>query len=179
MLGLVLAELLFQAFPDEPEGDLAKRFAALAQRESLTQVALAIGLAPHIRMAGSEEQTGGRENPATLADSTEALLGALFLDGGLEVAGAFIRRYWSPLLHSALEPPQDAKTALQEWAQARGLPLPRYRELRREGPPHDPVFCMEVMVQGHPPVEGSGRSKRAAERDAAEGLLARLEGARP
>lgn len=176
VLGIVLADLLFKAFPEEPEGDLAKRFAALAQRESLTLVAEAIGLAPFVRMAVSEEQTGGRENPATLADAMEAVIGALYLDGGLEPATAFVRQHWEPLLTSALAPPQDPKTALQEWAQGRGLPLPNYRELRREGPAHDPHFTMEAKVQGHAPAEGAGRSKRAAERAAAAVLLHRLEG---
>ena len=98
VLGIVLADLLFKAFPEEPEGDLAKRFAALAQRESLTLVAQEIGLAPLVRMAASEEQTGGRENPATLADAMEALIGALYLDGGLEACKAVVQRISEDML---------------------------------------------------------------------------------
>jgi len=174
VLGLAVARLLYESFPDEPEGALAKRFAVLAQRETVGVVARSLELGPHLRMAASEEQTGGRENTTTLGDALEAVMGALYLDGGFAPAEALVRRFWQPLLALAPQPPEDPKTALQEWAQGRGLPLPRYREVGRSGPAHDPRFTMEVEVQGQGAELGEGRSKREAERAAAELLLARL-----
>jgi len=175
VLGLVVADLLVRRFPDEPEGALAKRFAVLVQRETLAEVAESLELAKFLRLATSEDLSGGRDNPTTLADCCEAVIGALFMDGGYEVAAATIRELWLPLAEQARHPPRDPKTALQEWAQARGLPLPRYREVRRSGPAHAPDFTIEVSVPGAAPAEGQGRSKRQAEREAAASLLERLE----
>lgn len=179
VLALVLAEMLYARFPNEPEGSLAKRLSVLAQRETLTEVALELELGQDLILAASEEMGGGRANPTTLGDALEALLGAIYLDGGKAPAEQLIRRFWEPLLERAAEPPQDPKTALQEWAQARGLPLPRYRETGRSGPPHEPTFTIEVSVTGHEPAAAEGRSKRAAERAAAEVLLARVLGRQP
>jgi ribonuclease-3 len=176
VLGLVVAELLFHRFPDEAEGHLARRHAVLVSRRSLARVADGIGLARHIVLSPGEDGTGGRERPALLADICEAVIAALYLDGGLEPAAAFIRRHWRPLMDEDAVPPKDVKTALQEWAQGRGLALPRYREVARAGPAHAPSFTVEVTVAGHPPATGSGPSKRAAEGAAAAALLARLEG---
>lgn len=176
VLALVLAEMLFARFPDEAEGPLAKRLAVLAQRETLTEVAVMLDLGADLRLAPSEEMGGGRGNPTTLGDVLEALLGALYLDGGKAAAEALIRRCWEPLLERTAEPPQDPKTALQEWAQARGLALPRYRETSRSGPAHEPLFTIEVSLPGQAPAVASGRSKRAAERAAAELLLAQVTG---
>lgn len=175
VLGVVLAEMLWHAFPDEAEGALAKRFAVLAQRETLAEVAEAMDLGRFLKLSLSEEQGGGRDNPAILADALEAVFGALYLDGGLEAARGPIETAWAPLLSADLQPPQDPKTALQEWAQARGLALPRYREVGREGPPHEPVFTIEVRVGGRDPTSGVGRSKRTAERAAALAMLQELE----
>ncbi len=174
VLALVLAELLFTRFPQEPEGALAKRLAVLAQRETLAQIALELDIGQALHLAPSEEAGGGRSNPTALGDALEAILGALYLDGGKPAAEQLIRRFWEPFLEGAAEPPQDPKTALQEWAQARGLPLPCYREVERSGPPHDPVFTIEVSVSGEAPASAVGRSKRAAERLAAEALLAQV-----
>jgi ribonuclease-3 len=151
----------------------------LAQRETLAEIALDIELGPYLILASSEETSGGRANPSAQGDALEALLGAVYLDGGMAPAEALIRRLWEPLLESAPEPPQDPKTGLQEWAQARGLALPRYREVGRSGPPHEPLFTIEVSVTGHEPATAPGRSKRAAERAAAEVLLARVLGRQP
>lgn len=177
VLGLALAELLMTRFPSESEGALARRFAVLAQRDTLAGVARQIDLGPHLRLAPAEEATGGRDNPTNLADALEALIGALHLDGGFAVARRLIARFWEPLLELDLEPPQDPKTALQEWAQARGLPLPGYREVAREGPPHEPIFTIEAEVRTDPPMHASasGRSKRLAERAAAANLLVILK----
>ena len=174
VLGLVVAELLYRRFPREPEGDLARRLAALVREETLARVAEGLDLGAFMLVAKSDEGAGERQNPSLLADVCEAVIGALYLDGGLAVARAFIEPQWLPLLSADLAPPQDAKTALQEWAQGRGLPLPHYRETGREGPDHEPRFTVAVSVAGHDAAKGEGRSKRAAEQAAAERLLARL-----
>jgi len=175
VLGLVLAGLLLEVFPGEKEGAIAYRFSALARSESLARVAQEIDLARHIELSSSEEGAGGRENAGILADCCEAVIAALFLDGGLEAAETFIRRYWRPLMDENPAPPKDAKTMLQEWAQAQGLPLPEYRVTKEEGPAHAPLFTLEVTVHEMKPATGQGPSKRAAEQNAAEAFLARID----
>lgn len=179
VLGLIVADLLLARFPSEAEGALAKRLAALVRRETLAEVAGDLGLADYLILAKAERAAGEADNPTLLADACEAIIGALYLDGGLAAARGFVQPHWSPLLEAELKPPQDPKTALQEWAQGRGLALPVYRETRREGPPHEPIFTVEVSVTGSEPAQGQGRSKRFAEQAAAELLLARLEGGAP
>lgn len=174
VLGLVVAEMLYRRFPKEPEGALAKRHAMLVRKESLAQAAASLSLSSHLRLSQSEEDGGGRSNPAILADACEALLGALYLDSGLSKARKLIQDLWQPLLEADLRPPQDNKTALQEWAQGRGKPLPRYSEVAREGTAHEPVFTVKVEVVGEAPADGQGRSKRAAEQAAAGALLERV-----
>ena len=173
VLGLIIAELLFARFPDEPEGDLARRLAALVRKETLADVAEELALGACMDF-GPTEQEGGAENPSVLADACEAVIGALYLDGGLAAAEGFVRSFWTPYLEAERKPPQDAKTMLQEWAQGRALPLPSYSEVAREGPPHEPLFTVEVLVEGQPPARAQGRSKRMAEQFAAEILLAQL-----
>jgi len=174
VLGLVVAELLFRAFPGEEEGALARRFAALVSRDGLARVAQRIGLGAFLRLGQGEQESGGRANPALLADACEAVIGALYLDGGLESARRFVEPNWEPLIAEEAQPPQDAKTALQEWAQGHGLPLPAYRLLNSEGPPHDPRFTVEVRVADKGSATGAGRSKRVAEQAAAQELLRQL-----
>jgi ribonuclease-3 len=174
VLGLVVAEMLYRAFPDESEGALARRLAELARKETIARVASALDLGRHLVVSRGEEEGGGRGNPSLLADACEAVIGALYLDGGLAPAKAFVERHWWPLLSEDVRPPKDAKTALQEWAQGSGLPLPVYRIKSSAGPPHEPVFEVEVVVEGRPPVTGSGRSRRAAEQAAAAALLAEV-----
>jgi ribonuclease-3 len=125
-------------------------------------------------LSRGEAETGGRDNPAIQADVCEAVIAALYLDGGLAAAARFIERHWGPLIEAAPRPPQDAKTALQEWAQSLGLPLPDYREVGREGPDHEPLFTIELRLEGRAPVRATGPSKRAAEQAAAAALLRRL-----
>ena len=175
VLGLIVADLLLARFPDEAEGALAVRHAELVRRETLAEVAGELGLERHLRLAKGEEAAGERQNPALLANACEAVIGALYLDGGLGAARGLIESLWTARLESASEPPQDAKTGLQEWAQKRGLALPHYREVGREGPAHEPHFTIEVGVAGHQPARGEGRSKRLAEQAAAERLLARVK----
>ena len=119
---------------------------------------------------------GGRANAGNLADACEALIGALYLDGGLAAARDFVERHWRPLIAAQPEPPKDAKTALQEWSQARKLGLPQYRLVASTGPDHRPMFRIAVTVEGHGSEEGEAPGKRAAERGAAERMLARLLG---
>ena len=174
VLGIVVAEMLFRAFPGEDEGALARRLAGLVRQDSLDAVAREIALGHYLTISRGEEEGGGRENPAILADACEALIGAIYLDGGLETARTFIERHWRPKMNAEEKPPQDAKTALQEWAQAAGLALPLYTVVKSEGPPHDPVFEVEVSVSGYEPASARGRSKRAAEQAAAKRLMDRV-----
>jgi ribonuclease III len=175
VLALVIAEMLFETFGRETEGALARRLAALTRKEALAEVGAALDLGSHLQMSKSEAETGGRSHPGLVADACEAVIGAVYLDGGLEAANGLIRRCWAPLIGEGSHPPQDAKTALQEWAQARGLPLPMYRVLETKGPAHSPVFIVEVRVEGWAPAGGSGRSKRSAEQEAATALLKGLQ----
>lgn len=175
VLGLIVAELLYRRFRAENEGALAMRHAELVRRETVAGVARELGLSGHIRLAKAEVAAGERDNPALLSNACEAVIAAVYLDGGLEAARALIEPLWTPLLEAALEPPRDAKTALQEWAQARGLPLPEYREVGRSGAAHEPVFTIEVQLEGQGSARGEGRSKRLAEQGAAESLLTHLQ----
>lgn len=171
VLGLVIAEMLYLRYPSLREGALARRLADLVRRETLAAVALAAGIDEAIVMARSAEDDGGRAKAAILADACEAVIGALYLDGGLRPARRFIERHWDKLISDDSRGGRDAKSALQEWAQGRGLPPPAYRELSRSGPDHAPSFRIEVNVQGRSPTSGEGSSKRLAEMAAAEAML--------
>ena len=175
VLGLVVAEMLFRHFPEEPEGLLARRHAALVRQDSLAAVAVQLDLTQHLRLSPGEVEGGGRSNPAILSDVCEAILGAIYLDSGLAAARPLIERLWRPLLEADQRPPQDNKTALQEWAQGSGRPLPLYVETARSGSAHEPLFTVRVLVEGEEPAEGQGRSKRAAEQVAAGALLERAK----
>ena len=177
VVSLAVAELLAQSYPAENEGALAKRHAALVRREQLAAHASALGLGAALSLSTSERQGGGRENPAVLADAFEALVAAIHLDGGYAPAQTLLRRLFSPLVQPQAELPREPKTALQEWAQGRGLGLPRYRVVSHEGLAHAPRFVIEVSVEGHAPASAEGTSKRLAERAAALALLQRLEAA--
>lgn len=171
VLGLAIAEWLLERFPGEAEGALARRLTALVRAETLVKVATTLGLGPYIRVGASETDPAGGVKPVILADACEAVIGALFLDGGIDAARGFVRAHWEGYLESATAPPQDVKTALQEWSLARGGKLPSYEVLGRSGPDHQPVFTVRVAVDGFPPVEAEGSSKRLAEKAAAEALL--------
>jgi ribonuclease-3 len=174
VLGLVIAELLWRRFPEEPEGDLTRRHTNLVRRETLAEVAAAAGLGEHVIIAGGDDAAAMRRRANLLGDLCEAVIAALYLDGGHEAAARFIRRYWEARVASTPEPPKDPKTQLQEIAQARGGALPSYRIAAAEGPPHHRVFTAEVTVGDWAPAQGRGRSKRAAEVEAARSLLARI-----
>lgn len=175
VLGLVVAHWLYELFPQASEGELAKRHASLVNRDALHDIALEIGLERHLRLARGEEASAARKNLSTLSDALEALIGALYLDGGLEVPRRFIKRYWRQATDVDTTP-ADPKTALQEWAQGQGLPLPAYKVIEHTGPAHAPKFRIEVTVKGHPPAIAEGQSKRAAEKAAAQVLMAQVTG---
>ena len=176
ILGLVIAEMLLDKFSNENVGDIAKRHTALVRQEALVRVAKNIDLGNFIDMDDGTEAKGGRNNPSILSDCCESIIAALYIDGGLDVANNFISTHWIQMLDEATEPPKDAKTILQEWAQSHGLPLPKYREDSKRGPAHEPVFVIEAMVEGESPVKASGTSKQKAEQLAAESLLKELKG---
>ncbi|SCA55095.1 RNase III [Candidatus Terasakiella magnetica] len=171
VLGLVIADILLKRFPKDTEGDLARRHTALVRKEALARVSMNIELGQYIDMLEAEAALGGRENPAILANACEAVIAALFLDGGLSVAQDFITKFWAELILEDPTPPQDNKTALQEWAQGQGLPLPDYKIVTQTGPAHAPLFEIEVRVLNHPPQRAQGSSKRKAEQAAAGELL--------
>lgn len=176
VIALVVADLLYRRFPQESEGELARRLAALVRREAIAGVADRLELGQALVLARSEDSASGRRNPTTLADACEAVIGAVYADGGFESAAILVRRLWAPLLDGQGAAPRDAKTALQEWAQARGRGLPVYAVASVEGPAHEPAFRVSVAVAGESPEQGGGRSKREAEQAAAAALLARLDG---
>ncbi len=163
--------MLVEAFPDDPEGALGKRLAHLVDRRTLVRVARDLPVAEALRLSRGEESSGGRRNPGILADCVEALIGALFLDGGLDAAERFVRRHWQEAVHGLVEPPRDPKTALQEWAQGHGLPRPEYQLVETKGPPHAPAFRVRASLPGFPPTVAEGPSKRRAEQRAAAALL--------
>jgi ribonuclease-3 len=177
VLGLVVAERLYEMFPAAAEGRLAPLLNLLVRRETLATTAKSIGLPEFLTLAPGEEATGGRAKPAILADTTEAVIAAIYLDGGLDAAKAFVLRFWEPHFATLPAETSDPKTALQEFLQARGEALPTYREIDREGPAHDPLFTIEVRTESGLTANGMGSSKRAAERKAAQALLDLLEGA--
>lgn len=175
VLGLIIAEMLFHAFPGEREGGLTQRFHALVQEKTLAEVAGEMELAPHILMSEAGEGSGGRQNPAILSDVVEAILGALYLDGGAAAARRVIEKFWNQRL-SAESVPKDAKTALQEWLQGRGFEVPLYEVVGRQGPDHAPRFTVRVGAGEQGFAEAAGPSRQAAEFKAAARLLSKLTG---
>ncbi|BBF92441.1 ribonuclease III [Blastochloris tepida] len=173
VLGLAVSAMLYRAFPDADEGELSQRLADLVRKESCAEVAQEWQVGPHMRLGPGEVQTGGRRKAAILANICESVIGAVFLDGGYAAAETFIERHWSKRMLSPVVPVRDPKSALQEWAQARGLPPPAYRVVERVGPDHSPRFTIAVELPGLPAVEGGGSSKRLAEQSAAEEFLVR------
>ena len=170
VLGLVVAEWLIERFPAEAEGQLARRHAHLVARPLLAEVAERLGVADKLSVAPNEARAGVSSLATVLADAMEAVIGAVYLDGGLEPARTLIRDAWESAMAAQIIPPTDPKTALQEWLGARGHPLPVYRVVSQEGPPHAPRFVIMVEAAGQKGT-GSAGSKQAAERDAAADLM--------
>ncbi len=179
VLGLVISDVLFRSFPKADEGELSRRLADLVRKETCAEIARTIELGAAILLGSSEANAGGRKRPAILADVCEALIGAAYLDGGYPAAASLVERLWQVRMQATAQPQRDHKTVLQEWAQARGLPTPIYREVARSGPDHDPEFCVAVQLPNFAPAEGSGRSKRGAEQAAAAAMLVRERVTKP
>lgn len=175
VLGLVMAEALLSADRAASEGQLAPRFNALVRREACADVARELGLGDVLKLGRSEMMSGGRRKEALLADAMEAVIAAVYLDGGFEAARAFVLRLWGKRIDAVEADARDAKTALQEWAQARGQTPPAYNELGREGPDHAPVFTVEVRLASGEAASAKAGSKRQAEQSAARSLLERME----
>lgn len=174
VLGLAIAELLQETFPKANEGELARRYNRLVRGETCAAIGRELGLGPFLILSDSESSSGGRDKETILADALEAILGAVFLDSGFEKARTVVRRLWEPLTEQHTRPATaDPKSALQEWAQGKGLSLPNYVEIARTGPDHAPQFTTEVRIPGCAPAQGEGASKRAAEQAAANAMLNR------
>lgn len=174
VLGLAIAQALFEADLGATEGQLAPRYNALVRRETCADVAREIGLGDALKLGRSEQKTGGRRKEALLADAMEAVIAAVHLDAGFPAARAVVLRLWGERIGRAPVDARDAKTALQEWAQGRGDPPPDYAEVAREGPPHKPVFTIEVRLQDGRSARATAGSKRLAEQAAAQALLSEL-----
>jgi len=173
VLGLVVSDMLYRAFPKADEGELSKRLADLVRKESCADVAKLLGLADDIKLGQVGAGAGARLRKSVLGDICEAVIGAVFLDGGYGAAAQFVERNWTERMHKPRRPLRDPKTGLQEWAQAKRLPTPVYREVERTGPHHDPQFRVAVDLPGLEPAEGVGGSKRAAEKVAASVMIER------
>ncbi|MDD9900704.1 MAG: ribonuclease III [Alphaproteobacteria bacterium] len=173
--GLVIADLLYKTFPEEEEGCLARRHTALVQQNAMVAVAQKLDIARYLHLSNGESLAQGDVKDAILGDAVEALTGAIFLDGGFAAAEKFVETFWAALLHTQTVPPQDAKTALQEWVQARSWPLPVYDVVGKEGPDHAPEFEVEVKAENLGAARAKAGSKRAAEKAAAAELLLRIE----
>ncbi|TNC70320.1 ribonuclease III [Rubellimicrobium roseum] len=176
VLGLVMAEALLEADPEADEGRIAPRFNALVRRETCAEVAREVDLGAGLKLGRSEMIGGGRKKEALLADAMEAVIAAVYLDGGLEAARAMILRLWGGRIAAAPQDARDAKSALQEWAQGRGMEPPDYVLIGREGPDHQPRFVIEARLATGETERAEGATKRAAEHAAAAALLGRLEG---
>ncbi len=177
VLGLVISDYLYGMYPEENEGALAKRRAALVCGTTLASVARTLGIDAMLTLGGGEMQSGGRDNDANLENALEAAIAAIYLDGGLQAAREFVLRHIAPLSEGMAEPPKDPKTQLQEKAQAEGRGIPEYKVMAQEGPSHAPRFTVRVVVSGWPEEMGEGSSKREAEKKAAEALLRCLDNA--
>jgi ribonuclease-3 len=179
VLGLVAAEALMRLGPQWREGELTRRHAGLVSGRRCADVARALGVGPALRLAGGDSKLGARENDRILGDAMEALMAAVYLDGGLEAARTLFDSAWSEALsESGKAPVLDPKTALNEWTGARALSAPRYETLTRAGSQHAPTFTVRVDVAGYAPEVGVGLSLRAAQKAAADAFLSR-ENAQP
>ncbi len=176
VLNLIIAERLFSRRKMESEGDLAPRLNQLVKKGACADAMRHLDLGRFLILSEGEESAGGRMRESTLGDACEAILGAIFVDSGLAPARRFVEAGWAPQFANAPAETRDPKTLLQEWAQAKGLPLPNYRIVDRTGPDHAPVYEVEVSLPGHGHAGASGASKRDAERLAAASLLSLLTG---
>ncbi len=175
VLGLVMAEALLDVDPDASEGQLAPRFNALVRKETCAEIAREIDLGKVLKLGRSEMMSGGRRKLALLGDAMEAVIAAVYRDAGFEVARTLVLSLWGARVHTVQDDARDAKTSLQEWAQARGLPPPAYVETKRSGPDHAPQFTIEVQLRDGQAATATAGSKRQAEQAAARSLLNQVE----
>jgi ribonuclease-3 len=173
VLGLIVAEMLLQAFPEAAEGELSPRLARLVRKETCAEVAIELGLGEALIAGGGKEQKKALQTRNVLGDACEAVIAAIFLDGGIEAAHRFVEAHWRARMLSLNGPKQDAKTALQEWAQRLGRGTPVYALVDRRGPDHASTFAVSVRVTETEPSIGEGRSRRDAEQAAATAVLLR------
>lgn len=175
VLGLAIAGALYKKFPDEAEGDLAKRHAALVQKKALYKVAQGLELGNFLSLSDNESETGGRKKETILADVVESLFGAIYLEAGYDRAEKVVLSLFEGLITTQEAPPQDPKTKLQEYVQSKNQEVPTYLLKKQTGPSHSPTFVMEVHVHGFPIFSGKAHSKRVAEKQAAQLLLDYIE----
>jgi ribonuclease III len=173
VLGLIVSDMLYRAFPKADEGELSKRLADLVRKESCADVAKTLGFSEDIKLGQVGADASARLRTSVLGDICEAVIGAIFLDGGYAAAAQFVERNWTERMRKLRRPLRDPKTALQEWAQSKGLTTPVYQVVERTGPHHDPQFRVAVELPGLAPAEGVGGSKRTAEKAAASAMNAR------
>jgi len=173
VLGLVVADMLYRRFPKATEGDLSRSLNALVRKETCAMIARQLELGPELNLGDSEAKTGGAEKDAILGDVIEAVIGAIYMDGGLGPAAAIIERFYGEHMHQTGTERADAKTTLQEWAQGRGLEPPVYEEVERRGPDHAPQFTIAVRLAPFDPLTATGPNKKLAEHKAAEAFLVR------
>ncbi len=175
VLGLITVEALLERFPNQREGELAPRLNALVSRDQCGVIGAALKLGDYLIIDKAERLNGGSSKPSLLANALEAVLGAIYLDGGLPPSRKFILKHWKQALQGVIASPRDPKSALQEWAQGEGFPMPRYNHGERSGPDHAPSFTASVHVSDLDPVNGTGASKQEAERAAARAMMAIIE----
>ncbi len=177
VLGLVMAEALLAADAQATEGQLAPRFNALVRKETCAEIAREVALGEVLKLGRSEMLSGGRRKEALLGDAMEAVIAAVHQDAGFDAARALVLRLWGGRIGTVEADARDPKTALQEWAQARGMTPPDYTETARSGPDHQPKFTVRVTLASGEASEATAGSKRAAEQAAARALLQRMEAA--
>ena len=174
VLGLCIAEWLYSDFQDEPEGNLSRRLNVLVSRETCAEIARAIGLSSQMRLGKQAFEDGASDSDNVLGDMVEALLGALFLEGGIDAARTVVRRHWEPLLDRQTSAPKHPKSTLQEWAAANNRKPPEYELVDRSGPQHAPRFEVKVAIRGVGEASAEGTSKQEAEKEAAKALLEKI-----
>lgn len=176
VLNLLAAEALMERNAEAREGEMSRLMATLINYHACAVVSREIGLPDALRLAASATKIGARENDTVLGDACEALIAALYIDGGMDAARTFFQTFWAPQFETLDEPRhKDSKTRLQEWAQAQGLPLPAYSLVSRTGPDHAPVFTVQVAIEGYETQAAQGRSKQEAEKAAAQVMLLKHE----
>ena len=171
VVGLVIADALFKKFRSENEGGLAKRHTALVQGSTLAVLGQVHGFNEFILFSDAEKDAGGSQNENIIGDVVESLLGAIYIDGGYGAAQEVILRLWGDNIETLEKAPQDPKTELQEWVQARQLPLPNYKIILKDGPDHSPIFTIQLTVLGYDPITDQGASRRQTEKTAARKML--------